>query len=117
MKKKNARRIARTMGVCVSTAAAAALLAGCDLFSPPASLYGPPPLPTETFQAQENNAETLYGPPELFDPDYEPADNIPADVYGPPPLFEKKDDYDPSLDVAEPLYGPPGTEEPGGDKS
>jgi hypothetical protein len=106
MKKKNARHIVRTMGVCVSTAATAALLAGCDLFFPPASLYGPPPLPAETFQVQENNAETLYGPPELFDPDFEPEDNIPEDVYGPPPLFEE-DGYDPSLDAAEPLYGPP----------
>ncbi|MBO6039865.1 MAG: hypothetical protein J6P58_01515 [Oscillospiraceae bacterium] len=116
MKKKNARRIARTMGVCVSTAATAALLAGCDLFSPPASLYGPPPLPAETFQVQENNAETLYGPPELFDPDYAPADNIPGEVYGPPLLF-KEDDFDPSLEAAEPLYGPPNIEEPGGDRS
>ena len=86
MKKKT---FAKAVGVCVSAAAASAVLTGCTRFLPWQNrlngIYGPPP--DEWFVVEENIPEDVYGPPPFEDeeePDFDAEENLPAPVYGPP---------------------------------
>lgn len=105
MKKKKAVPFARTLGICVSTAAAAALLSGCGPFGPAPALYGPPPVTPTQAQEDADIPETVYGPPSFFDEEFAPPENVPEDVYGPP--LPEEDDFSPAGEIAEPMYGPP----------
>ena len=76
-------------GLCAGTVAvSAALLTGCDWFSPelnePACVYGPPEFYEDNYDPADNDPGEVYGPPHLEDDDYDPVENLPAPVYGPP---------------------------------
>ncbi len=105
MKKKKAAPLTRTVGICVSTAAAAAMLSGCGPFGPAPALYGPPPVTPTQAQEDVEIPETVYGPPPFFDEEFAPPENVPEDVYGPPSLEDE--DFSPADEIAEPMYGPP----------
>lgn len=115
--KRNRKKIARRVGVCVGAAAvSAAMLAGCDWFGPSQQelqgVYGPPPAGVTVqpyYDPANDEPVDVYGPPGDWEI-YEPEEDLPAPVYGPPP-----EDYAPEDDVVECVYGPPedlGIDEP-----
>ena len=93
--KKKPKTVAKRVGACVGAAAiSAAMLTGCNWFSP-----------------EDNEPQDVYGPPLDWEDGYRPEDELPEPVYGPPP----EDLYDPADEEIECVYGPPedfGLEEP-----